>query len=74
MPCLVEIGQVVLKKKIFLKFVNVVSLFPYYLPLEKGMALHLNKTEFPSPKDALCHVWLKLAHLKKKINFVINSP
>ena len=37
------------------------SLFGYYLPLEKGMSLHLNKLEFPSSKDALCQVWLKLA-------------
>ena len=45
----------------FLKFVNIFSLFPYYLPLEKGVALHLNKFESPLPKDALCQVWLKLA-------------
>ena len=38
----------------FLNFVNVFSLFRNYLPLEKGGALHLNKLEFPSPKDALC--------------------
>ena len=25
------------------------------------MVLHLNKLEFPSPKDAFCQVWLKLA-------------
>ena len=30
-------------------------------PLDKGVALHLNKLEFPSPKDALCRVCLKLA-------------
>ena len=24
------------------------------------MALHLNKLELPSPKNALCQVWLKL--------------
>ena len=35
-------------------FVNVLSLFCNYLPLEKGGALHLNKLEFPSPKDDLC--------------------
>ena len=35
--------------------------FNYYLPLEMDMALHLNKFKFPSPKDALCQVWLKLA-------------
>ena len=44
----------------FWKFVNVNSIFPYYLPLEKGGALLLNKLEFPSPKDYLCQVWLKL--------------
>ena len=42
----------------FLKFVNVFSLFPYCLPFEIGGALHLNKIDFPSPKDALCKVWL----------------
>ena len=45
----------------FLNFVNVFLLFPNYLPFEKGEALHLNKLESPSPKDALCQVWLKLA-------------
>ena len=45
----------------FLNFVNVFSLFHNYLPLEKGVALHLNKLESPSLKDALCQVWLKLA-------------
>ena len=44
-----------------LNFVNVFSLFRNYLPLEKGGALHLNKLESPSAKDALCQVWLKLA-------------
>ena len=45
----------------FLSFVNLFSLFLNYLPLEKGGALHLNKLESPSPKDALCQVWLNLA-------------
>ena len=45
----------------FFNFVNVFSLFPNDLPLEKGMVLHLNKLEFPLPKDVLCQVWLKLA-------------
>ena len=45
----------------FLKFVDVFSRFCNYLPLEKGGVLHFNKLEFPSPKDALCQVWLKLA-------------
>ena len=45
----------------FLNFVNVFSLFHNYLPLEEGGVLHLNKLESPSPKDALCQVWLKMA-------------
>ena len=47
-------------RRIFLNFINVFLLFHNYLPLEMGMALHLNKLESP-PKDALCQVWLKLA-------------
>ena len=35
----------------FFKFVNVFSKFHNYLPLEKGVALHLNKLESPTPKD-----------------------
>ena len=48
------------------------------------MALHLNKPESSSPRDAMCHVWLKLAHWfwrRKFLNlsmyfryFVIISP
>ena len=60
MPSLVEIGLVVLEKKIF-NFLNVYFLFRNYLPLEKGRALHLNKLESPSAKDALFQVWLRLA-------------
>ena len=45
----------------YLNFVNVFSLFRNHLPLEKGVALHLNKFESPLSKDALCQVWLKLA-------------
>ena len=92
MSSLVEIGPVVLEKKMimwkvykqtdrrtddgrlvirkahsgskedFLNFVIVFSQFHNYLPLEKGSTLYLNKLETPSPKDALCQVWLKLAH------------
>ena len=43
------------------KFHRCILLFCNNLPLEKGMALHLNKLEFPLPKNALCQVWLKLA-------------
>ena len=44
-----------------LNFVNAFLLFRNYLPLEKGGTFHLNKLESSSPKDALCHVLLKLA-------------
>ena len=44
-----------------LNFVNVFSPFRNYLPLEKGVALDLNKVHSPSPKDDFCQVWLKLA-------------
>ena len=53
-----KLAQWFLRRR-FLKFVNVFLQFLYYLPLEKGGALHMNKFESPSPKDALCHVWLK---------------
>ena len=45
----------------FFNFINAFSLFRNYLPLERDGVLHLNKLESPSPKDALCQVWLKLA-------------
>ena len=45
----------------FLNFVNVFSLFPNYLPLEKVGAIHLNKLESPLHQDWLCQVWFKLA-------------
>ena len=57
MPSLVKIGPVVLEKKIF-KSCNLFLLIPNYLPFGKGVALHLNKLESPSPKDTLCQVWL----------------
>jgi hypothetical protein len=40
---------------------SVFLLFRYYLPLKKGYLLHLNKLKFPTPKNDLCQVWLKLA-------------
>ena len=47
--------------------------FCNHLPLVNGVALYLNKIEFPSPKHALCQVWLNLAHLswrRRCSNFV----
>ena len=61
------------KEEDFLNFVNVFSLCRNYLPLEKGGANHLNKLESPSPKDALCQVWLNMAQWfwrRRFLNFV----
>ena len=58
MQSLVNIGQVVLG---IFEFPQLFLLFCNYLPLEKGMTLHLNKFEYPFLKDALCQAWLKLA-------------
>jgi hypothetical protein len=41
------------RKRFFFNF-NVFSLFRYYLPLDKGILLYLNKLEFPLTKDDLC--------------------
>ena len=57
----------------FFNFVNEFLLFHNYLPLEKYRTLHFNKLESPSPKDALSHVWLKLAQWfwrRRLLNFV----
>ena len=58
----------------FLNVVNVFSLFRNYLPLEKGMALHLDTLESPSIKDALCQVWMKLAQWfwRKRFLYFVN--
>ena len=80
-PSLVEIGPLVLELK-KLNLVNVFSLFCYFLPLKKDGGPLFEKIKFPSPKNALCQVWLKLVlHmvLDKKVllnfrYFVIISP
>jgi hypothetical protein len=40
---------------------SVFLLFCYYLLLERGNPLHLNKRKSNFPTDDLCQVWLKLA-------------
>ena len=55
----------------FFNFVNVFSLFRNYLPLEMGGALHLNKLESPSLKEALCQILLKLAQWFWRRRFLI---
>ena len=61
MPILAKFVPVVLGKKFFFEFVNVFSQFCNYLSLEKGRALHSNKLEFPTHRNALRQVWLNLA-------------
>ena len=72
-PSLVEIMAQWFWRRRFYTFINAFSEFPNYLPLEKDKALLLNKLESPSPKDALCQVWLKLAQWfwrRRFLNFV----
>ena len=49
MPSLIEIGLLVLEKKIFKNF-QYFLLFYDYLPLEKGNPLHYNNLESPPPR------------------------
>ena len=58
-------------KRRFLHFVNVFSLFCYYLTSNKGMALHLNNLEKPSPKDVLYKVLTYSSLLNWICNFKI---
>ena len=56
MPSMIEIGPVVLEKKIF-KICHVFSQFRNYLSLEKGGVHHLNKLKSPTAKDDLWFGW-----------------
>ena len=47
-------------EKDYSNFLKVFTLFLIYLFFEKGVTLHMNKLESPSPKDALCQIWFKL--------------
>lgn len=44
-------------------------LFCFYLPLETGFALKLNKNEFPSPQDAKCQVRIKLPQWLRRFSY-----
>ena len=62
---LVEIGRVVLKTKIFpfCQYIFPISFLVFISPWKWVWLFIWKKTwnEFPSPKNALCQVWLKLA-------------
>ena len=51
------------------KFLNsfVFLLFRNYLPLEKDVVFYLNKSESPSPKDALCEVLVEIVVVEKEM-------
>ena len=51
MLCIVWISTVALEKTI-VSVIQAISLCPNYLPLENGVARHINKFEFPLPTDA----------------------
>ena len=61
-------------KRRFLNFVKVFLLFRNYFHLERGTALHLYKFEPPSPKNALCQVWLKFIQwfMRRRFLFFVN--
>ena len=42
----------------FFNVLNLVLLFCFYIPLEKGAGLRLIKPEFQLHKNDVCHVWL----------------
>jgi hypothetical protein len=43
-----------------LEIFSLFLLFPYHLPFEKGVDVHLNNSQFPLPKDDLCQLWFQL--------------
>ena len=55
------------------KFRQCIFSISEFSPFGKGGGLHLNKLESPSPKDALCQVWLKLAQWFLRRSFFISS-
>ena len=70
MPRLVDIDPV---EKNILNFINAFSQYSNYLPSQKVVTLLLDNLESPSPKDALCKVWLKLAHRLWSRRFFFNA-
>ena len=71
----ITFGEVVLEKTC-LNFLNVLSLFLYYLPLEKGSVLYLKKLESPLPnaRKICANFLLKLAQWLWRRRFLnVNS-
>ena len=57
----------------FFNFVNVFSLFRNYLPLEKGVALHMNKFESPSPNGCIVPSLVEIGPMVLEKFFLISS-
>jgi hypothetical protein len=57
---LIEIGLLVLEKKIFKNFQCIFTLL-LLSPVGDGQPLSFEQFRIPSPNDDLCQVWLKLA-------------
>jgi hypothetical protein len=60
MPSLIEIGPLVLEKKIFKIFQRIFTLL-WLSPLGEGQSPSILQLIIPFPKDDLCQFWLKLA-------------
>jgi hypothetical protein len=54
-PTFIEIGLSVQEEKIYENFECIFTLL-LYLPLEKGVVLHMNNFESPSLNDDLCQL------------------
>ena len=46
------------RRRRFLNLVNIFSFFRFYLPIELGVALHLNKFEFLHPRTLCAMLWI----------------
>ena len=66
MPGLLEIGPVVLKKKIF-------ELFSYHLPFEKGVTLFCKTMNLLNPRMTSAYSWLDWTYGYREEDFKIFS-
>ena len=72
LPSLIEIGSLVLDKKI-LNVVNVFSQFRYYFTLVKDASLDLNKLESSSSNDACNKILFNWPSGSREGNFLIRQ-
>jgi hypothetical protein len=72
MPSLIEIGLLVLEKKIFKNLKCILTLLRLS-PLVEGQSPSFEQFRIPSPKDDLCQVWLRLAQWFWRRRFLNDS-